>query len=124
MSADGQPDRHPVSLPHSTTALLLDVSARIRPQLVHELQSRGFTIVDGEAADLAQAGMVIIEADRGPAMMAAVREVRAQLPGAVVIGITGWWNDLEPEVRREATAVLHAPLSSRECRSVLSTAGR
>ena len=63
--------------------------------------------------------LVIVEHDRGPGMMALVRAVRDLLPGAVVIGITGWWADVEADVRREADAVLHVPLSARECKDVL-----
>ncbi len=100
-------------------ALLIEVSSRVRPQLSAELTRRGFAVVENDETGADTVELAIVEGDRGPGMLARVHEIRERLPATVVIAITGWWNDLEGILCHEADAVLHVPLSQRECERVL-----
>jgi hypothetical protein len=95
--------------------LLLDVSPRVRAALLPILAAAGLEAApdDGPPYDGA---VYIIEADRGAGLLTITRELRRRAEGALVFALTGWWSDVEHDLKHMADAVLHVPLRHEEWR--------
>ena len=102
-------------------AVLLDVSAALRDRLGPALRKAGYDVVDAPDIDerVVQAALVVIEAARGPRALANARTLRRLAGGPLVLGVVGWWSEMEPDVRRVSDAVLHVPVRDTQLRAVL-----
>ena len=102
-------------------AVLLDVSPALCDRLRPALREAGYDVVDVPDIDerVVQAALVVIEAARGPHALANARALRRLAGGPLVLGVVGWWSELEPDVARVSDAVLHVPVREAQLRAVL-----
>jgi hypothetical protein len=68
---------------------------------------------------VAEAELLIIEADRGGLAVALARRLRAQAPAVPIAVVLPCWSESEPEARSTAEFVVHAPLRENEVNGVL-----
>jgi hypothetical protein len=93
-------------------AVLIEPSAQVMGVLVDALTAEGFEVrtVEGLPPDLADASLIVVEADRGGRAIVLSHAVHGRRPEVPIAGVLRWWNEDERDLADVAGLIVHVPV--------------
>lgn len=118
--------RTPQRAPAAPRVALVEVRPGSRQMLEEVCAAHGCQVVhispspcSDEEVALAEAELIVVEADRGGLAIALARRLRAQAPAVPIAVVLTCWSESELEAQSAVEFVIHAPLRKKEVNGVL-----